>query len=462
MNLHGQRVLVLGLGLQGGGVGLTRFLVQRGARVHVTDLRGENDLRDSLDALRSLPVTFTLGRHDEADLDDVELVVANPAVPPRAPFLQTCRSRGLRIRNEIDLLIDALPQRAVAITGTNGKSTTTTMIHHVLNANGVDAHLGGNIGTSLLESAASIPDDAVLVVETSSYQLETLAPSRPWPDVAVWTNLDEDHLSRHGTMEDYARAKARLFASQAADAHAILNGADPWVRRSAEHLPGRRTWIAEAPGDEQPAFFEREGTVFERCVDEPSTPLLNVSDLHVRGTFQGCNAMLAIAAARALGVPATEAANSLRTYRGLPHRIEELGTYAGRRVIDNGVSTLPATTSSALEALRGEPIVLLCGGRSKGVSLDDLARVARATCRAVLTFGEAHDEFGQALESAGLENVQRHASLEDAVAALATTSRPGDVILFSPAGSSFDAYRNFQERVAAFRALVAAHLGAPQ
>jgi UDP-N-acetylmuramoylalanine--D-glutamate ligase len=440
---EGRRVLVMGLGSFGGGAGAVRYLANLGARVVVTDQRSASSLAPTLAQLGDLPVELVLGGHRREDFEKAELVVVNPAVRPDHALLQDARSAWALVTSEMELFLEAVRARVVAITGTQGKSSTTNATHALLELCGRRAHLGGNIGSSLLPALASIEKDDFVVLELSSYQLEALsgrAGAARAEAVAV-VNILPDHLERHGTLEAYAEAKQRILALLKPGGHALLPLDDE--RFASWTVAGVRLGFStrdtghglHVAGDE----FRLDGEVLAR-----------VSDLKLPGDFQRANALVALGLARILGVPPAELARTLPRVRGLEHRLQDLGLYRGRRVIDNAVSTTPDSTISALRALPAGTVLVL-GGKKKSLPLDALAGVARERVTAAVAFGEAGPAFAQALSSAGVP-VEVVATVEEAVSVALERGKPGANVLFSPAGSSFDAYANFQERAAAFRA----------
>ena len=449
--LAGRRVTVMGLGLFGGGVATTRALARAGARVTVTDRRGEAELCESLRALEGLDLRRRLGGHAREDFEGAEVVVANPAVAPSNDWLAAARGAGAEVTSETELFLEACPTRAALVTGTQGKSTTCHVAASLLSSCGIRARLGGNIGHSLLgELGEMTPGDAV-VLELSSYQLEALPAdasllARNVAAVGV-TNVLADHLERHGSREAYEAAKRRILELAGPGARLVLPADDGRVR--AWEVPAERTEWFRASG---PADLCVADGRFRRGGEE----LGRAADLALPGAFQLDNALCALGLARALGAEAVGLAAALGGVRGLAHRLEDLGVFAGHNVWDNGVSTTPDSTVSALEALsapgvEGGPVALLCGGRAKTLPLEPLAAAAAARTSRVVTFGESGPELARALSAGGAEAACA-GDLAAAVREVFGRMEGGEALLFSPGCSSFDAFRNFAERAAAFRA----------
>lgn len=452
--LAGRRVLVMGLGSFGGGVGVVRYLARRGARVLATDLRRPEELAPALAALAGLDVEYVLGEHRERDFDAAELVIANPAVAPSNALLARARARGARISSEMELFLEACPARVIAITGTQGKSSTSTFTAQLLAHAGIAARLGGNIGRSLLDETSAMRADDWCVVEISSYQLEALAAPGALAARAAAVcivNVLADHLERHGTLDAYRAAKLRVLELLADDGVAVLPGCDE--RLAAAPLPrGRRELFWPPEAARQPAAAERaSGYHVERgSFRRGGTELGRVADLAVPGAFQRGNVLAALALAQAAGATAAQSRAAVGALRGLDYRVQDLGVRAGHRVIDNGVSTTPDSTIAALADL-SEPVVLLCGGKAKSLPLDELVECARSKVAVALCFGAAGDALARAFAARGVD-AEALADVPTAVARAFERARENQAILFSPACASFDAYLNFEQRAQHFRA----------
>ncbi len=438
----GRAVTVMGLGLYGGGAAVTRFLLKRGAHVTVTDLRNEQQLAPTLKELGELPVRFVLGGHERADFKRADWIVVNPAVPRTSPLLAAAREAGARITSEIALFLEHCPARIAAVTGTQGKSSTTNylaqLMSHALPERRV--FLGGNIGRSLLDDLGEMGARDLCALELSSYQLECLPEDLGRPredspiDVAVFTNILADHLERHGTPESYAKAKLRLLELLAPGA-AVL-------------LPAEGMAVAADPA---PDLYALEHPSAALRLDERGYSLDgellagHEHDAHLKG-FQRSNLHLALAAARLMGAPAERLSGAVAKLRGLPHRLDLVGRIAGRRLWDNGISTAPDSTISAIEALPMETTVML-GGQVKDIELAPLIACLSLRKARVLIFGAARSSWTARFEAEGLE--VREASGPHEALDLALELGNGD-LLFSPACSSFDAYPNVIARAEDF------------
>lgn len=446
-SLAGRRALVMGLGSFGGGAGAVRYLCRAGARVTATDRRDAAGLARTLAELSDLEVEYVLGEHRREDFERAELVVVNPSVRPDDPLLAVARAAGAELTSEIELFLAAVRARVVAITGTQGKSSTTHLTHALLAHAGRRVHLGGNIGGSLLPALERIGPEDLVVLELSSYQLESLNGSRTAAraEAVAVVNILADHLERHGTLAAYAAAKQRILELLRPGGTAILPGDDPRFRTWS--VNGERLFFAAR--DTGAGLFLREG--YFRL---DGLELARVADLQLPGEFQRANALVALGLAHRLGATPTELAAALPQARGLEHRLQDLGLVRGRRVIDNAVSTTPDSTLSALLALPPGTVLLL-GGRQKRLGLEELVGVARERVALAIGFGEAGPAFAAALAAGGVPT-RVVADVRSAVALALECAAPGAHVLFSPGGSSFDAYANFQERARDFRSALEA------
>lgn len=449
LHFDGRRVTVQGLGLFGGGAAVARFLARRGARVTVTDTRSEAELAPAIADLAGLPLRYVLGEHRREDFAGADLVVANPAVAPSNSWLEVARAAGVPITSEIALFLELCPARIAAVTGTQGKSSTCNTLHQLLVADGQPAHLGGNIGRSLIESAESMTPGETVVLEMSSYQLEALPPvlgadgAPPRVEAVCVTNVLADHLDRHGTVEAYAAAKRRILGlAGARGGWAVLSAEDPRLAGWTE--PGLRRLDAFPTRLSDQGLNVREGTF--RLHREP---LGRAQDLRLPGTFQRENTLLALGLARLLGADPARLAAGIGGLTSLPYRMQDLGLYAGHRVWDNGVSTTPDSTLAVFDSL-APGFTLIAGGKHKDLPLDDLLCAARGRVRRVVSFGKSAALLRDAFQAAGIE-ARAVGTVPEAVEEALTGLAPGEELLFSPACASYDQYLNFQERAQAFR-----------
>lgn len=448
MNLHGKRVLVMGLGLQGSGIASARYAAQQGAIVRVTDMKSAEVLAPSVSALRDLPLEFILGEHRAEDFCWAEIVIRNPGVPRSSPYLLMAQANGAQIEMESALFFLACSARIIGITGTRGKTTTTSLIHEILRASGLPTLIGGNIaGVETLSLLPQITTETQVVLELSSWQLEGLAPHAISPQIAVMTNVYPDHLNTYTGMEDYAEAKANIFRHQGVSDIAIFNYDNPWTRRFGMQAHGQ-TWFTSL---ERGGSFARDSTHIDPF-RFTQTPMVGRHNLE--------NILLATTTTHLLGVSADIIAETVSRFRGVPHRLADVRILAGVRYINDSASTTPIAGQVALEAFE-VPIVLVAGGNTKHLPLGQWpARIIEHCRDVVLLAGNGTDELlvalQQELTTQGKTNPVRgvFTAFQPAMDKAVSLTRPGDILLFSPGFTSFGMFLNEFERGDTFVAYV--------
>jgi UDP-N-acetylmuramoylalanine--D-glutamate ligase len=434
---------VLVIGLARTGVAAARFLAGRGARVRAVDRRSAAELGAVVDEVAAI-AELRLGADDPAALDGVALVVPSPGVPADGPLLAAAVARGIPIVSEIELAARHLDVPLLAVTGTNGKSTTTTLLGAMLRQDGRRTFVGGNLGTPLI-SAVDRGDD-VAVVEVSSFQLEWV--DRFHPRIGVFLNLTDDHLDRYPDLDAYGRTKLRMFARQGARDTAVLNGGDPWLRRHARDFTARTLWFGAGEGV---AIRADEAAIRLRLGGgEEVYPLARVA---LVGAHNRENMMAAIAAARAFGVPAARVQEALEAFRGLEHRLELVRERNGVRWVNDSKGTNAGAVIKSLESFPGN-VVLLAGGIEKGGDYGVLRDPVARRVKHLVLFGAARDMLARTL--AGTTTIEVVDTLAAAVAAADAHATRGDVVLLSPGCASFDMFRDYADRGRQFKALVEA------
>jgi UDP-N-acetylmuramoylalanine--D-glutamate ligase len=446
-SVRGKRVVVVGAARSG--VAAAELLARRGARVLLTERR---EHLDAADRLRAAGVELELGGHDHASLDRADLVVASPGVPPDAPPLEGARRRGVEVIGELELASRWVRGPIVAITGTKGKSTTTTLVGRMAGAGGRHVLVGGNIGVPLSAQVDASTPDTLHVVEVSSFQMEAATTFRPW--IAVWLNLAADHLDRHGSVDDYAAAKARVFANQTAGDWAVVNAEDPTVMARSEGIAAARVTFSpygspgEGFGRQEGWIVRRAGGVVERIVPESAVELTGE---HMLG-----NVVAATAAATLAGVAPGAVRDGLRGFAGLEHVMEPAGAIGGVRFVNDSKATNVEAARRSIESFPAG-VVALVGGRYKGGDLRELRAPLAARGRGVVAIGEAAPRVREALD--GVVPVVDAASMGEAVARGFALAGPDGVVLLAPACASFDWFEDYAARGRAFKTEVAA-LGA--
>jgi UDP-N-acetylmuramoylalanine--D-glutamate ligase len=455
MDLRGKRVLVMGLGLQGSGMAAARYAAQQGASVRVTDMKSPEVLAPSVQALSGLPIEFVLGQHREEDFIWADVVIRNPGVPRSSPYLLLAQEHGARIEMEIALFFLACPGKIIGITGTRGKTTTSTLIYEILRAHGGSpVVLGGNVaGVETLSLLPQITEETLVVLELSSWQLEGLAPHTISPAVAVMTNIYPDHLNTYRDIEEYAEAKANIFRFQSSQGLAIFNYDNPWTRRFGEEAPGQ-VWFTSI---ERGGSFARTSLTRGDVRVDP----FRFTDTPLKGRHNLENILLATTTTRLLGIPDETIARTVRQFGAIAHRLHEVRVRDGVHFINDSSSTTPVAGRVGIEAFAGKSIVLLAGGNTKHLPLERWPETIVRYCRdVVLLAGSGTDELVPALQ----EEAQRQAvsnpvrgvfsDFKKALDATVALTQPDDILLFSPGFTSFGMFLNEFDRGDQFVAYV--------
>jgi len=440
MELQGKKVLIVGF--ERTGEALCRFLPGRGASVLVTEKKPERDLAERIAPWRERGIAFETGGHRPESFLAADLIIPSPGVPP-LPEIQAARARGVTVLSELELAGRFLKGRIAAITGSNGKSTTTTLAHKILKEAGLKAHLAGNIGFPLISFVERSRPDHVYVTEVSSFQLEYTETFRA--DVAAFLNISQNHLDWHKTFASYFEAKKRLFLRLAASAAAVLNRDDPLVWGLAKETAATVYAFSRKRRPARGASLA-DGWIVLR--DGGVERLLRASRIPLPGAHNQENVMAAALVGRFFGVPAADIRRSVLTFRALEHRLEDVLTFRGVRFVNDSKAT---TVDAALKALASfdRRIVLILGGRDKGADFGPLRRPVRAKVRSVVLVGEAAGKIEAALRDAA--PVDRAASYREVVEKAFGKARPGDVVLLAPACTSWDMFKNFEERGRTFK-----------
>jgi UDP-N-acetylmuramoylalanine--D-glutamate ligase len=443
-------VTVIGLGIEG--IDLVRYLTAQGAAVTVSDARAEISLTEQLESIADCAPRLSLGANRVEDVAGADVVFVSQGVPQDLPPLRAARRAGVQISSMSQLFLERCPAPVAGITGSSGKTTTTALIGAMLATAEIDHVVGGNIGIGLLGLLEEIESSTTVVVELSHTQLEMVDRS---PELACVTNVTPNHLDRY-SWSSYVDLKRRIFQFQGEDDVSIFNLDDEVCAGFADEAPGRMVATSrrrEIPGD---GALLMDGAVVRRDSGEDHL-IMERSEIALRGDHNVENVLSAAAIATQLGVSDAAMAEAVRMFTGVPHRLEQVATMDGVTYVNDSIATTPERTLAGLRSFE-EPMVLLLGGRDKHLPLRELASLAVRRCRAVITFGEASDLFADAVRDArdgerpGVEQVNDVAS---AVRRAREIAQAGDVVLFAPAGTSFDAYRTFEQRGADFRSAVA-------
>ena len=437
------------VGLARSGAAIARLLAGRGERVIGCD----SGTPEEAEGLAEAGVEVSLKVDGTNFLEEAKILVKSPGVPQDAPVVRAARERGLEVTGELELAWRLIPNPFVAVTGTNGKTTTTELLGHLHRVAGFPVAVAGNVGTPLASLVGEVDREATVVCEVSSFQLEDSELFAP--ECAVLINLAPDHLDRHGTLDRYLEAKLRIFANQGNDDVAVYNGGTPELRD--RDLGGCARLVRFCPATELAADPDCELSLREDVIFAGDEPLLSTDQLKLLGRHNGENAMAAAAAALATGIPREAVADGLATFEGVPHRLERLRELGGVVYVNDSKATNVASAIAGIEAFEGG-VHLILGGSLKGESFEPLLEPVVARCRACYLIGEAAKQLSAALGPAEQRRVAlvESGTLERAVEEAHARARPGEVVLLSPACASFDAFADFEERGERFRELVEA------
>jgi UDP-N-acetylmuramoylalanine--D-glutamate ligase len=437
------------VGLARSGAAIASALAERGETVLGVDSGSPEEAA----GLERAGVEVSLGVEGTRQLDRARTLVKSPGVPQDAPVVQAAREREIEVTGELELAWRLIPNAFCAVTGTNGKTTTTELIGHLYRTAGRPVAVAGNVGTPLASLAGAVDADATVVCESSSFQLEDTKFFSP--ECAVFINLAPDHLDRHGTLEDYLAAKLRIFANQGNDDSAVYNGQTPELQGT--DLGGCARLVRFCPAEESGADPDCELSMRDGVVFAADEPLLRGDELQLLGSHNVENAMAAAAAALASGLPRDAVAEGLRTFQGVRHRLERIRELNGALYVNDSKATNVASALAGIQAFNGG-VRLIAGGRPKGESFAPLANAVGERCVACYLIGEGAERMAAELAPAAEAGVaiSEVGSLERAVDAAAADAKPGEVVLLSPACASFDAFKDFEQRGDRFRELVEA------
>jgi UDP-N-acetylmuramoylalanine--D-glutamate ligase len=446
IELRKMRVLIVGLARTG--VATALFCAKRNAIVTTTDLRSEGELGDAVAQLREAGVSLELGRHIEKTFLAQDLIIPSPGVPANEPLLVSARSKKITVWGEIELAYRFMEGELIGITGSNGKTTTTTLVHHILSTAGRTAFLAGNVGTPLISFVESMDAGTVAVAELSSFQLELINKFRP--NIGVLLNLTPDHLDRHGSMEAYAAAKARIFENQTELDAAVLNADDAPTVALAPKKP-QVFWFSRKKMVEQGACVQGEDIVIVHHGKEEL--VMKVAEIPLAGAHNVENVLAAVMAARLSEVDAATIAKAVKSFGGVEHRLEFVREVGGVKYYNDSKATNVDATLKALDAFPGRILVIL-GGKDKGSDYTVLQRPLREKAILTLLIGAAADKIEGQI--AGSVAIERAGTIERAVEIASQAAQRGDVVLLAPACASFDQFENYEHRGRVFKELVRA------
>lgn len=444
MDLNNKRVLVVGLGKSG--VASALFMKKHGARVTVSDTKSGDELRNEIPVLLDHGITVETGGHGDRTFRGQDLIVVSPGVPVDAPPLVQARALGEAVIGEIELAAQFLPGPVVAITGSNGKTTTTTLVGEIMTAAGFPSLVGGNIGTPAITLAERAKSETVIVLEISSFQLETIRTFRP--KVAVVLNVTPDHLDRHRTFEVYVDAKARLFENQQASDFAVLNADDPTCVAMGSRTRAQVFWFSRQREVEQGAWVRDGIVVFRDAAGQRE--ILQVSEIPLKGAHNLENVLAAVCAGALMGCAPEKIHQAVCDFKAVEHRLEFVATVRGVDYYNDSKATNVDATIKALESFPAN-IHLILGGKDKGSDYTVLNDLLRQRVKRVYTIGAAAAKIEGQIKNVEIVHAE---TLENAIRKANAVAKPGDVVLLAPACASFDQFKNYEQRGKVFKEIV--------
>ena len=449
MNFEGKKVLVCGMARSG--VSAAQCLYELGARVTISDSKAEEKLAEALQPLEGMDIRRCLGDQAQpADLESYDLAVTSPGIPMQAPILRAVQAAGVPLIGELELGAQVSRAPLYAVTGTNGKTTTTTLIGEIFRNLGKTTYVVGTIGYPFTACALRCGEEDVAVAEVSSFQLETISTFHP--HIAVMCNITEDHLNRHGTMEEYIRVKERIFENMGQGDYAVLNLDDPIVRGMAERIPCAPAFFSRRQEVETGAYLEGEEVVFS--LNGHKKRVLRADEIRIPGEHNLENALAATALTMLAGVPAPVVRHTLKTFPGVEPRIETVRTVEGVTYINDSKGPNVDASIRAVRAMKA-PTVLLAGGYDKHTDFLPLAReILASKIHTVVVLGDTAEQIERALRAVGFESILHAKTFEEAVLLARSCAREGENVLLSPACASFDMFQDYEERGRVFKEIV--------
>lgn len=445
--MKNKRVLVVGLGRSG--VAAALFLQDHGARVVVSDTKSEAQLQKEISLLLERGISLETGQHSERTFRDQDLIVVSPGVPSDQPQLQHARAMGIPVIGEVELAFRFLQGKIIAITGSNGKTTTTTLVGEILSKSGRKTLVGGNIGTPVISLAEESSPEHLVVLEISSFQLETIQHFRPW--IAAILNITPDHLDRHRTFQAYIDAKARIFENQQPGDFALLNADDPTCLPLKNKSKGSVYWFSRKQPVENGTYVRDEQIIFRSSGRD--VPVLPVKEIQLKGAHNLENVLAAACAGMLAGCEAQQVRKAVAEFGGVEHRLEPVATIHGVAYYNDSKATNVDATIKALESFPGS-IHIILGGKDKGSDYTVLVPLLRERAKGVYLIGAAAGKIASQIQ--GATRIVHSGTLDRAIRQAAEAAGSGDIVLLAPACASFDQFENYEQRGRIFKELVQA------
>ncbi len=442
LNFKNKKVLVMGLGLHGGGVSLSRWLVKKGAKVMITDLKTKKELKKSLDKLKNLPIKFILGEHRKQDFQDQDLIIQNPGVPRESEFLKIAQKNNIPIFNEASVFFDLVKSdKIIAITGTRGKSTTTMLIYRILKEKDKDIVFGGNIRIKTMFDIIDKVKSKV-VLELSSWHLEGLEKIRKSPHIAIVTNIMPDHLNRYKDLNDYISAKKNIYLFQKKNDFSIFNKDNEHTRQMGKETPSKRFWVSLKYFPDENGSYLKNNKIFFRF-NGKEQKVLDLKDIKIPGEHNIYNVLNAITVAMILKTGVLKIRKAVKNFKGLPDRIEFVKEKKGVKYYNDTTATTPDATIVALKTLgKDRNIVLIAGGSDKNLNFGDLSEEIKKYVKFVFLFpGKASDKLKKELLKKEI-SFQTVKNMQESLKKVQKKVQRGDIVLLSPASASFGLFEN--------------------
>ncbi|MCL5037655.1 MAG: UDP-N-acetylmuramoyl-L-alanine--D-glutamate ligase [Chloroflexi bacterium] len=446
LDLKEKRVSIMGLGRTG--IALARTLHNMGAKLFLSESENSNNLNSTLELLKDIPAEIESGGHTDLIYKDKDLIVISPGIPSNIPVLEEARKHGVEVISEVELAYRLCPAPIIAITGTKGKSTTATILNRLLEAHGIPSLLAGNIGIPVVSELSRAKENGWVVLEVSSFQLETVKEFHP--KVAAFLNFYPDHLDRHQTMQEYLDMKMRIFSCQDENDLAVLNADDPAVIESTAGIKAKKLLFGVDYRPGLSAYIDDDELVValngHKIRLSPKNK--NLMGAHIRK-----NALAALLIAHIAGADLGNALEVLENFKPLPHRLQRIAEVDGILYVDDSKSTTPHSSKAAVMSF-ARPVILIAGGRDKGLDFTPLTCELSKKVKALVVMGEASGKISQAAKEQGFDDIITAGNMEDALLKAREAANEGDVILLSPGCTSFDMFKNAEERGNSFTSLV--------
>jgi len=455
LDFKNRKILIMGLGLHGGGLAITKYLAKKGAKLTVTDLKTKEQLASTLQKLRNYKINYVLGKHRLIDFRQAEMVIQNPDVPANSKYLQEALKYGVPIENEASLFFKLCPAPIIGITGTRGKSTTTALIYEMIKKKNPKALMAGNIRTIVMfDIINKVKKNTPVILELSSWQLEGLARFKLSPHISVLTNIMPDHLNRYKNYSEYIKAKKIIYKYQTSDDYIILNRDNKLTKNLGKEVPSQRFWFSKKNFPEQNGVFVKNNNIYFR-INGKQTKICEQKDLYLKGEHNLANYLAAIACASIYGVSKDLIFKTVKAYRGLANRQELIREFKGIKYYNDTTATTPEATIAALNTLSQtgkQNIVLLAGGADKKLDFTELAQIIKKNVKALILFeGEATKKLVKELRKISFtRTIVFVETMPEAFKQAEYLLEKGDIFLLSPAAASFGLFINEYDRGAQF------------